>query len=591
MKVTQPVADIPIVTKVYAQRLKKLEINTVEDLLLHFPVRYDDFSTLKPIEELREDDEVTICGKVEKISTNAIWRGGRRLLIVDARIQDATGTIRAVWFNQFYIKPALEKARKESLDIYLAGKVINKFGLHFSSPTIELARKDPIHTNGLIPIYQQTRGVTSRWLRYAIHYALERATVREYLPKELMNEQWFVKNSTALRHIHFPRHMSEATKAKTRFNFEKLFIMSLANLQYKSERTQNTTHAIPTDHNATQKFIQSLSFSLTDSQHKAIHEILHDINKTTPMNRLLEGDVGSGKTIVALIVALNVIQAGHKVAFMVPTEILATQHYKTIIQLCSHLGLNVSLLTKTSKQDYAQADIVIGTHALIQKNVTLKDIGLVVIDEQHRFGVSQRASLLQHAQTTPHLLSMTATPIPRTLALTIYGDLDISFLPELPKGRKIIKTYLIPNLQNTNAHNIMYEELKQGRQIFVIFPLIEESEKLDLKAAQKEYEILSKTMFENYSVGLLHGKMKQKEKDEIMQQVVNNNIQVLISTSIVEVGVDVPNATVMIIEEAHRFGLAQLHQFRGRVGRSALHNRIVSLVSDKTKLHRLGRFC
>ena len=503
MKLSQPVADLPMVNKVYAQRLNNLNIHTVEDLLFHFPVRYDDFSTLKNIKDLAQDDTATIRGVVEKITINTVWRGGRRLTIVDARIQDTTGTVRAVWFNQFYIKAALEKARKEQKEIYVAGKVIDKFGLHFSSPTIEMVRDNPIHTNGLIPVYQQTRGVTSRWLRYAIHYALAQTTVREFLPKEFFNEQWFVKNSTALQDIHFPKTARQAQKARTRFNFEKLFIISLANLQYKNERQRDKTTPVPINKQAVQEFINSLAFSLTDSQTNAIQEILNDINKPAPMNRLLEGDVGSGKTVVALAVAFNVIKAGRKVAFMVPTEILANQHYQTITQLLSKFNVTVSLLTRNSKEDYTQADIIIGTHALIQKNVVLEDIGLVVIDEQHRFGVSQRASLLHSNKATPHLLSMTATPIPRTLALTLYGDLDISFLKTLPHGRKPVKTYLIHNLQDTNAHNTIQTELQSGRQVFVIFPLIEESEKLQLKAAQKEYEILSKTMFEHYSVGLL----------------------------------------------------------------------------------------
>ena len=588
MKLSQPVEDLPMVNKVYAQRLSKINIHTVEDLVFYFPVRYDDFSTLKNIEDLRPDDSVTIRGAVEKITMNTAWRNGRRLIIVDARIRDKTGTVRAVWFNQFYIKTALEKARKENQEIYVAGNITDKFGLHFSSPTIESTRANPIHTNGLIPVYQQTKGVTSRWLRYAIHHALSQITVREFLPKEFFEEQWFVKNSTALSHIHFPQTLEQAQKARTRFNFEKLFIISLANLQYKSERHHTATTAIPTDKRATQEFINSLSFSLTDSQTNAIQEILRDISNPTPMNRLLEGDVGSGKTVVALAVAFNVIKAGRKVAFMVPTEILATQHHKTITQFFSNFDIQVSLLTKSSKENYAQADIVIGTHALIQKNVVLQDIGLVVIDEQHRFGVSQRASLLHANQTTPHLLSMTATPIPRTLALTMYGDLDISFLKTLPTGRKPIQTYLVRTLQNTNAHNTIQTELQNKRQVFVIFPLIEESEKLQLKAAEKEYEILSKTMFENYSVGLLHGRMKQAEKDAIMERVVENDIQVLVSTSIVEVGVDVPNATVMIIEEAHRFGLAQLHQFRGRVGRSTLQS--YCFLVSQTNNDRLDAF-
>lgn len=568
MNIKDSVKKLSMVNSLYASRLEKLGIETIEDLVHHMPIRYDDFSNKKNIEDLLEDEIVTIQGKVTNSSTLTTWRYNRRFSVINATIEDKTASIRSVWFNQPFIASSLKQAKEKNKEIFLAGKVHKKIDLYFNAPAIEQVKSEPLHTNCLVAIYPQTRGITSRWLRYAIHTALQDIRPTESLPTELIEQESLMKRSLAFRQVHFPENKGQAQKARHRFGFEKLFIISLAILKNREKIEKNKTYEIPYS-KKTEDLIKSLPYSLTASQQEAVKEILDDIASPSPMNRLLEGDVGSGKTIVALLTAFNVIMAGYKAIFMAPTEILAKQHYNNISEILKDHDISISLLTRTSKKDYEKADIIIGTHALIQKNVDLARIGLIIIDEQHRFGVEQRAHLLKNNQIKPHLLSMTATPIPRTLALTIYADLDISFLKESPKGRLPIKTYLIDSLVNTTAYNTISQELKNNKQIFVIFPLIEESEKLQLKAAQVEYEKLSKGVFQNYNVGLLHGKMKQKEKDEVMQKVLKQEIQVLVSTSVVEVGVDIKNATIMIIEEAQRFGLAQLHQFRGRVGRSS----------------------
>ena len=582
------VQTLPRVTATNAKHLAQLNISTVEDLLLHFPVRYDDFSQEKKIQDLQEGDCITLRVKIKSLNQYTRYTYRRRLIITDATFQDDTGSIRCTWFNQRYIARTLEAVKKADAEIFVAGTVQDKMGAYFAAPTIELPRQVQIHTKRLVPIYTQTRHISSRWLRYIIHQTLQNITIRETLPPVITDQQNFIKKSLAVRTMHFPKTEKEHEQARNRLDFEKILILVLAQLRAKQHNQEQSTVAIPYHKKTTQSFIESLPFELTASQNKALNDILKDVQKTSPMNRLLEGDVGSGKTIVALIVALNVIQAELKVVCMAPTEILAQQHYNTIAKTLQNQEVTIALLTRTIKGDYENADIIVGTHALIQKHITLTNIGLMIIDEQHRFGVSQRSQLLQNAQSTPHLLSMTATPIPRTLALTVYGDLDISLLQSPPKDRKPIQTHLIETMHDTLARTIMDKELQQGHQIFIIFPLIETSTKMNLKAAEAEYASIQRDVFPQYSVGLLHGRMKQKEKEEIMQRFARNETQVLVTTSVIEVGIDIPNATVMVIEDAHRFGLAQLHQFRGRVGRST-HQSYCFLVSQNTT-ERLGAF-
>jgi len=572
MNISDSIEEWPIITPAYAKRLKKLGISSAADFLFHFPTRYENFGHLMPIGEISKGDVVTVQGAVADVSARIAWKNRRRLPIVEATIEDETGSVRAVWFNQPYIVETLEKAQS----VLLSGKVQERDGLVFSSPSFEVVRdKQPIHTGRLVPVYPETAGVSSRWLRYIIEKVLPlRSQLEETLPTPLLKSEKLMGLADALAQIHFPSTQQKAKKAHDRFVFEELLTVQLAALSTRATLTKEKAPAVPTDIEATKAFIATLPFSLTDSQKKATWAILKDMEKPTPMNRLLEGDVGSGKTVVAAIVALNAVRAGYQVAFMAPTELLASQHYQSISKLFFGHNIEVTLLTRVKKdRDATSADVVVGTHALIQDKVKFNKLGLVVIDEQHRFGVAQRAHLL-HAHTTsaPHLLSMTATPIPRTLALTVYGDLDISLLREMPLGRKKIDTRLVAEKDRAAAFAFIRSELDAGRQAFVVFPLVEESEKLEAKAATQERERLNEGPFKNYSVGLLHGRMKPKEKEEVMRAFRDGQLQVLVATSVVEVGIDVPNATVMMIENADRFGLAQLHQFRGRVGRSDMQS-------------------
>ncbi|MEX2008097.1 MAG: ATP-dependent DNA helicase RecG, partial [Candidatus Spechtbacterales bacterium] len=561
--------------------LAKLGIKEVRDLLFHFPARYENFGNVVPIGSARPGDVVTVQGRVTDVDARVAR--SRRLNVLSATITDDSGSLPVTWFNQAYLKDTLTTDKP----VLLAGKVtLGKQGPYLANPIHEIKRlgADPIHTARLVPVYPETRGVTSRWFRYIIEKLLPLAdNVEDPLPQELRDQFDLMPVADALRAVHFPATTDEADRARHRFSFEELFCIQLAVLKTKRDMQREAAPAIATDIEAIKAFTESLTFTLTDSQKKAAWRILKDMERATPMNRLLEGDVGSGKTVVAAVAALNAVRAGYRVAVMAPTEILAHQHYNNFAKVLYGTGVDVSVLTRTKKDRAAtQADVVIGTHALIQDKVNFKKLGLVVIDEQHRFGVAQRAALKQKmAGHLPHLLSMTATPIPRTLALTVYGDLDISLLREMPKGRKKIETRLVLPNEREEAFTLIRNELDAGRQAFVIFPLVEESEKLEAKAATQERERLAQGPFKNYKVGLLHGKLKPAEKESVMQEFKDGKLDVLVATSVVEVGIDVPNATVMMIENAERFGLAQLHQFRGRVGRSE-HQSYCLLLSEST---------
>ncbi|MEX0877674.1 MAG: ATP-dependent DNA helicase RecG [Candidatus Spechtbacterales bacterium] len=597
MNLSTPTEEIQRIGSVYAKRLKKLGIEKVRDLLFHFPSRYEDYSKITSIANVNPDDFVTIQGKIVHISERNSFK--RNLKIIEAVIEDETDTIKAVWFNQSYVKNRLDT----NSPVLLAGKVTHgKDGIYLSNPASEVVRLDsvPIHTGRIVPIYPETRGVTSRWLRYIIYKLLPLAeNIEDPMPEEILKAHDLLPLKDALYTIHFPANMEIAQKAKRRFEFEQLFYVQLSALKTKLDLQKENSPKIKTEVELTKKFVKSLPFTLTDSQKKASWQILKDMERKVPMNRMLEGDVGSGKTIVAALAALNVAKAGFQTALMAPTEILAEQHFKSLSELFKNQDIQIALFTRshqkttihekkltkeTIKKEIATGavDLIIGTHTLAQENVKFKNLGLVVIDEQHRFGVSYRAALAKktgqsssakasarHGKSSPipHLLSMTATPIPRSLALTIYGDLDISLLKEMPEGRKEIITKIVPPSKRNEAYKLIQKELDVGRQAFCIFPLIEVSEKLEAKAAKEEYEKLSSGPFKNYNVGLLHGKIKAKEKEEIMRDMKEGKIDLLVATSVVEVGIDIPNATIMMVDGAERFGLAQLHQFRGRVGR------------------------
>jgi ATP-dependent DNA helicase RecG len=589
-------------------RLKRLGIKIIRDLLWHFPARYEDFSTILPIAQVEAGTVVNIKGRVVDIATTSLWR--RRKTVTNAAVEDESGMIHAVWFNQPYI----EKSLPEGTMVSLAGKtVIDKKGLYLSSPVYEkIYGRELTHTGRLVPVYPETEGITSKYLRFLVKPLLANVkNLPDLLPEELIKKYNLPKLDNALRSIHFPTSNKEAELARQRFALEELLLFQLRVLRDHRQLQTLRAPVINFDEKLIAAFVGGLPFQLTNDQRIAAYEILQDLKRNYPMNRLLNGDVGSGKTVVALIAAYQAVLARHQAVFMAPTEILAEQHFRTVkllLDMQKTNGITVGLLTGSGARQFpadeltnekvskelmlqkiakGQINIIIGTHAVIQKNVKFKDLGLVVIDEQHRFGVEQRMKLVKGQTLVPHFLSMTATPIPRTLALTIFGDLDISLLKEKPKGRQAIVTKVIAASEREKAHKFIEEEIQKGRQIFVICPRIElaTSENFALRQAQgkpisqmklvwaearavaEEYKKLAETIFPHRRVAMLHGRMKSAEKNKIMEDFKNGHHDILVSTSVVEVGVDIPNASIMMIESAERFGLAQLHQFRGRVGR------------------------
>ena len=788
------IEEIPKIGLAYQKRLKKLGIENVKDLLFYFPSRYEDFSNIMPIKNVKVGYMVCVQGKIIKKKHYKTFK--KWMDITEIIIEDETGPIKALWFNQPYLANSL----KEDDFICLAGKVnLGKDGIYLNNPAYEkLSNTQHLtpnltHTGRIIPVYSETRGLTSRWLRYIVKPLLINFynKIPEVLPYEIIKKYQFLPIKKAIWQVHFPDSFESADAAKYRFSFEELFLLQLSVLKERFKLMQTKAFACPMDVDLMKKFTKSLPFHLTDSQKQCSWQILKDLEKSVPMSRLLEGDVGSGKTVVATMAALNVVKNRHQVAFMAPTEILAKQHFSSIAKLLENFDLRIGLLTskeskicdvrrsKTivmsdvaiiSKQSLledlknGQIDILIGTHSLLQKNVEFKSLAFVIVDEQHRFGIAQRAKLIgcgSNAETTrnyaesaentkellyenltykirgaafnvrkllgsghselvyqrsiaeemrnmklnftrekkidikykgkkigiyqpdfivedsvivelkalpflgttvksqiwkylkgsnyklalilnfssikleierliydeardinvsasilhsstyiPHLLSMTATPIPRTLALSIYGDLDLSLIKEMPKNRKKVKTLIVEPKDRKRAYEFIRNEVKEGKGVFVICPKIENKIQdtrynnqtygsfapqnynfnslliNDIKAVKEEYEKLSKEIFPDLRITMLYGKMKPKEKERIMQDFQKGEIDILVSTSVVEVGVDVPRATVMMIEGAERFGLAQLHQFRGRVGRSEIQSYCFLFTTTPDQLNR-----
>ncbi len=572
MTLADPIEKLPYIGRVYARRLRRLQIKTVRDLLYHFPFRYRDFSTPRRIRDLREEENVSIRGRIVRVTD---VRSKRGKLLTKAAIADESGAIEALWFNQ----PYLSRTFKEGVEISLAGKVENFGGkLTLVSPEFELVKGDriQIHTQGLVPIYPETEQVTSKWLRSRIRSLLASPVeVPEFLPKDLLQQENLPERRAALRMFHFPTSLQEAEKARRRFSFEELFLFNLRALRqryyWESHRSARRIEA-QKHRSELERFIRSFPFRLTNAQQRATREILADLAKDRPMNRLLEGDVGSGKTAVAAVAVYLTFLSGAKTVFMAPTEILVDQHFQTLKEFLEPFGVKIALHTGATKPAEGEDfDLWIGTHALFYRRGNFENVGLVVIDEQHRFGVEQRAKLLEVAKgkTVPHLLTLTATPIPRTLALTVYGDLDLSILNESPPGRKPPKTFVVPARKRAAGYQWVYRRVQAGEQAFIVCPLIEESSVETLqqvKSAVAEYEKIRKQM-PGVTVGLLHGRLPAREKSKIMERFQSGEIAVLVSTPVVEVGIDVPNATIMIIEAAERFGLASLHQLRGRIGR------------------------
>jgi ATP-dependent DNA helicase RecG len=560
-----------------ARTLKKLGLETLEDLVWHLPRRYDDYSSLKTINRLWFGEEVTVIGTVEEIQTRLVRSG--RMKLTEAVIGDGTGNLRITWFNQPWIADKLKPGK----GVVLSGKVDQYLGrLTMSSPEWEPLERIQLHTNRIVPVYPLTAGVTGKWLRRVINSVVTRYAllIPESIPTKILQSVNLVPLSKALQQIHFPDNWDSLEKAQNRLAFDEMFLLQLGVLKQKREWAQLETMPLPSSQDQIDQFTTQLPFVLTDAQQKALEVVRQDLTDPQPMNRLLQGDVGSGKTVVAAgaiaITAANQSQS----AFMAPTSILAEQHYLTISKLLTHTsGLaedQIRLLlgsTPASEKEEIRNGlesghilVLIGTHALLEDPIVFKSLRLAVIDEQHRFGVNQRA-ILRAKGDNPNLLVMTATPIPRSLSLTLYGDLDLSVIDEMPPGRKPTETRVLSAAERLRAYQFIRSQLEQGHQAFIIYPLVEESVKIDAKAAVEEHARLQNEVFPKYKVGLLHGRMRPDEKEAVMTDFRNGDPQVLVSTSVVEVGVDVPNTTVMLIEGANRFGLAQLHQFRGRVGR------------------------
>ena len=556
----------------YAGRLGKLGIFTFEDFLYHIPFRYENYSLISKIGNLQPGEVVTVKGNVIEINNEYTRRFKK---IQKAKVKDDTGEIDVIWFNQ----PFLLKTIRRGDNVSLSGKIEKNFNkLTIQSPVYELIsdeNSETIHTGRLIPVYPETRGVSSKWLRRQVYKILksEKNNIHDFLPDEIIKKYNFLNLYDALSLIHFPNSMSDSEKARERLSFDELFLMQLLAIKRKSEwnkTIKGTPFKIKKHKKEINSFINLLPFKLTNAQEKVLSEIYLDLEKDKPMNRLLEGDVGSGKTVVAAIIMYLSHLNNYQSVLMAPTEILAQQHFETLKNFLSPFNIKVSLVTGNKKlaPDDNDFSILVGTHAVLSKNIDYKKIGLVVIDEQQRFGVEQRA-LIRKKGKNPHFLTMTATPIPRTVALSMYGDLDLSVIDEMPMNRKKVKTWLIPPYKRKDAYDWIEKEINTNKsQAFIICPFIEESETMNtVKAATKEYETLKKQIFPNLELGILHGKMKAKEKEKVLTDFKNKKFDILVATPVVEVGIDVSNATIILIEASDRFGLSQLHQLRGRVGR------------------------
>ena len=590
MDLQTPIEQVPNIGKSYAMRLHRLKITTIEDLVHHYPFRYENLGKPAQISEISLGGTNSVAGEVWEIR-NVRTRFGKNLTL--ATVNDGSTSIEVVWFNQ----PFLTKVIKTGSEISLAGRVdLFSHRASFINPAYELIDSKTggksLHTQGLVPVYSETAGVSSKWLRSKIMNLLPDVLpkIEDPLPSATLQNQNLIPKKQALWQIHFPTDENQIEEAKKRLSFEELLISQLMALERKRAWEKNQKgFKMNVPQEKTLSLIESLPFSLTEAQGKVIREILDDISKDKPMNRLLQGDVGSGKTVVAAIASYIVFLNGYQSALMAPTEILAFQHFKTLNSILKPLGVRVSLRTSSVKKD-EPFDTLIGTHALIAQGAGFKKLAFVVIDEQHRFGVEQRAKL-RHKGKTPHVLTMTATPIPRSLALTLYGDLEVSSLDELPKNRKIVKTFVVPPEKRTRAYQFIRDNISKKRQAFIIFPFIEPSETLtSVKAARQEYEYLQKEIFPELSIGLLHGRLKSEDKKEVLERFSQNKLNILVSTPIVEVGIDIPNATIMLIEGAERFGLASLHQLRGRVGRGAEQSYcfLFSESSSRNALERLS---
>lgn len=589
---TQPVTVIDGVGGVTARRLQTLGAATVHDLLYLFPRRYDDYSLLKPINRLEYGEQVTVIGTIWETRAR---RTRTNQVIVQSIINDGTETIQATWFNQPWLADQLAAGSQ----VVLSGTVEQYLGRKvFNSPEWEPLSEDLLRTGRIVPVYPLTKGLNANKMRQIMKEVVDKyaSRVPDPLPEAVRERQNLPSLPEALFHIHFPENREALFSARRRLAFDELLLLQLGMLGQRRQWQLDPAQPLTGGEEALHSFIDSLPFQLTGAQQRVIDEIRADMARDVPMNRLLQGDVGAGKTVVAAAAMVIAAANGTQAALMAPTEILAEQHYQGLSKLLSELGLTMRLLTGSTVNSERQEiysgladgsiDLIVGTHALIQEAVTFHNLGLAVIDEQHRFGVDQRAALRDKGVSgsngqsrNPHLLVMSATPIPRTLALSLYGDLDLSTLDEMPPGRQEIRTRWIRPSERERSYAFVRGQVQKGRQAYVICPLVEESDKIEAKAAVEEYTRLQNEVFPDLKLGLLHGRMRSDEKEAVMRDFYRGDIDILVSTSVIEVGVDVPNSTVMVIEGANRFGLAQLHQFRGRVGRGE-HQSYCLLISD-----------
>ena len=583
MNLKDHVVRLPFVGPTYAKRLEKLGITTIEDLIFHFPFRYDDFSLISPISRVQVGEIVTICGIVEKFS-NTFTKTGKKIQM--AEIVDDSGKIEAIFFNQMFLYRVLKKGERFNFSgkvEWFGHKKVLLSPEYEKIPNTKYQILNTIHTGRLVPIYNETYGVSSKWLRSRIKTALDALgeQIEEFLPEEIVKNENLLPEKEAIEQIHFPKDKPSAQKAKYRLAFDELFLIQLASLLRKRDWEKKVLgKQFFIDFEQSMKFVENLPFALTNAQKKCIKEILLDLQKNIPMNRLLQGDVGSGKTVVAALAAYTAFLNKSDTLFMAPTEILANQHYQTLKALLAPFNVPIKLITASHKNNETiqqlnncSPKVIVGTHALLYQDYDPEKIGLVIVDEQHRFGVEQRKVLSEKGKA-PHFLTMTATPIPRTIALTLYNDLDLSVIDEMPPGRLKVKTWVVPEIKRKKAYEWISERVKDTQeQAFIICPFIEESETMStVKAATKEFEILGKEIFPDLRLALIHGRVKSKEKDKILSEFKEGKFDVLVATPVVEVGIDIPNATIMMVEGAEHFGLAQLHQLRGRVGRSNLQS-------------------
>lgn len=608
ISLSSPIPDLKSLTPQLQKKLTKAGFVTAQDVVFHYPKKYLDFSQFVEIAHLEAGQTVTIRAKIVDIKSKFVFKSKNSH--TEAVVKDNTGSLKVIWFNQGYVAKALHKGEA----VFLSGKIDYYRGLQLTNPSYELVSSHHLHTGRLVPVYKLPEGVYDKTFRKAVDSLLHSIQdIPDPIPTTLLSKHQLPSLKLATKELHFPSTKQSLAKATERLAYAESLSQQLAVEILRHEREQFASPEVSFNKKLILELVKKLPFSLTTDQKKSLWQILQDLEYKKPMNRLLLGDVGSGKTIVALLASLEVLATGAKTVFLVPTEILAQQHHLNFLKLFKVFGIKPSqliLATSSSKKQgkinktalelakiflQNKGSIIIGTHTLLEDKIKFKGLNLVIIDEQHRFGVKQRSHLLKQIDeldedrySIPHLLSMSATPIPRTLALSIYSDLEISYIKEKPAARAQTKTWVIPESKRAGAYQFILEQVKAGRQAFIVAPLVEESETLQSKAVKAEYEKLKNQVFPHLELGLLHGSMKAKEKESVMSAFAKGKFHVLVATSIVEVGIDIPNATVMLIENAERFGLAQLHQLRGRVGRG-VHNSFCFVFSEQENEETLAR--